>query len=619
MQESDMPRPSAAGAARPRRGAVPATLAVAWLALAGAPASADPAPAATDPRVLAAIEAAQGEPVPVWVEFRDKGEQGAADLAARLADAEARLTPRNRARRLRARVEPLVDERDLPVHAPYLDALRVLGLEPYAVSRWFNHAAVRVDGASLARVAALPAVRRIRTVERARLSPLPVPVGAASAREPATPFGLAGMQPSIDYGLTLDFVVQIQAPAVHDSGYVGTGVLICVLDAGFNGWNTHEALAGIDVPAGHVRDFVQGDFDVTGGIGFDHGGWVLGCIAGRRAGDYVGTGFGATFALARTENGSSETPAEMVYWMQAAEWADSLGADLINSSLGYSTFDDPADNIALSDLDGETTIVSRAAQIAASKGILIVNSAGNEGFGPWKKIVAPADVDGDSLIAAGAVDLSGVRQSFSSMGPTADGRIKPDLMADGASVPLISTSLPTAYTSGSGTSFSSPILAGLAACMLQARPSWTPTEVIRALRETADRWLAPDTLYGYGIPNGLAALLWPESVATVPVPVGFPQIALIGPNPLRSDGAPTRVRFALHKDALEAERGDVRVIDPHGRIVRSLWSGRLECGQWITVTWDGRGAGGERVGAGIYFIALDVAGHQRAVRVAWLR
>jgi subtilisin family serine protease len=579
---------------------------------------ADPAAAVTDPRVLAAIADARGEPVSVWVEFRDRGERDAADLAARLAAAEAQLTPRNRARRLRARVQPLVDARDLAVHGPYLDQLRALGLEPYGVSRWFNHAAVRVDGAALVQVARLPSVRRIRAVERARLSPLPEPVGAAPAREPATPFGLLRPQPSIDYGRTLDFTLQIQASAVHDSGYIGTGVLMCVLDSGFNGWNAHEALVGIDVPAGHVRDFVQGDFDVTGGIGFDHGGWVLGCIAGRRQGDYVGTGFGATFALARTENGSSETPAEMVYWAQGAEWADSLGADVINSSLGYSTFDDPGDNLALTDLDGETTLISRAAQIAASKGILIVSSAGNEGNSAWKKIVAPADVDGDSLIAAGAVDLSGVRQSFSSMGPTADGRIKPDLMADGASVPLISTSIPTAYTSGSGTSFSSPILAGLAACMLQARPSWTPAEVIRALRETADRWLSPDTLYGYGVPSGLAALRWPESVVTVPAPVGFPQITLIGPNPLRSDGVPSRVRFALHKDAYEAERGDVRVIDPHGRVVRSLWSGRLECGQWVTVTWDGRGAGGGRVAAGVYFIALDVAGYQRAVRVAWL-
>jgi len=571
------------------------------------------------PGVRAALVSAGGAAIPVWVEFRDKGETGPADLAAKLAAAEGRLAPRNRARRLRARATPLVDLRDLPVHAPYLDALRGIGLEPYGVSRWFNHAAVRANAAALARLEALPMVRRVGMVERARLSPLPAPVGVMPPRDPATPFA-AGRAPSaIDYGQTAGFVNQIRADAAHDSGYIGTGVLICVLDSGFNGWNAHEALAGIEVPADHVRDFVGGDFDVTGGFGFDHGGWVLGCMAGNRPGGYVGTAPGAAFALARSENGSSESEVEMVYWAQAAEWADSLGADVINSSLGYSRFDNASENITLSELDGRTSIVSRAAQIAASKGILVVNSAGNEGNdASWRKITAPADVHGDSLIAVGAVDLAGVRESFSSIGPTADGRIKPDLMANGASVPLISTTNPVGYTSGGGTSFASPIVAGLAACMLQARPAWTAVEVIRALRETANRWLSPDTLHGYGIPDGAAALRWPASVATVPPPLGLPKIALIGPNPLRSDGPVTRVRFALHENAEAPESGAVRVQDAQGRVVRELWSGVLARGEWVTTSWDGRTAGGARAGAGIYFIALDVAGYQSAVRVAWL-
>lgn len=611
--------PAAARSGRP----VAAALGIACLlavlpALAGSARAGAGHAAVTGPGVRAAIESARGGAVPVWVEFRDKGETGPADLAAKLAAAEAGLAPRNRARRLRAGVAPLVDARDLPVHVPYLEALRGIGLEPYGVSRWFNHAAVRVDAAALARLEALPVVRGIRMVERARLSPLPAPVGSMPARDAATPFG-AGGRASIDYGQTAGFVSQIRADAAHDSGYIGTGVLICVLDSGFNGWNAHEALAGIDVPAGHVRDFVEGDFDVTGGFAFDHGGWVLGCIAGNRPGGYVGTAPGATFALARSENASSETEAEMVYWAQAAEWADSLGADVINSSLGYSTFDDPAENIALAELDGRTSIVSRAAQIAAARGILVVSSAGNEGNDPaWRKVTAPADVHGDSLIAVGAVDLAGVRQSFSSIGPTADGRIKPDLMADGASVPLISTTQPVGYTTGSGTSFASPIVAGLAACMLQARPAWTAVQVIRALRETAGRWLSPDTLYGYGVPDGDAALRWPASVAAVPPPLGFPQIALIGPNPMRSDGAPARVRFALHENADAPEHGTVRVHDAQGRTVRELWSGLLHRGEWVTAAWDGRGAGGERSRAGIYLVALDVAGYQRAVRLAWL-
>jgi serine protease AprX len=572
-----------------------------------------------DARLIGVLRSSGGGPVSAWVEFADKGESGIVDLERRLTDAEAKLTPRARARRVRAHVDPLVDYRDLPVDPAYVEALRALGLEPYGVSRWFNQAAVRVDATGLDRVAQLPFVARLHAVDHFVRTPEPEPVPLDAPPSRVGTAGARQSQPTINYGLTLNFVQQIQVAAVHDSGYIGTGVLICVLDAGFNSWNTHEALASISVPPGHVRDFVEGDTDVTGNSGFNHGGWVLGCIAGNKPGTYVGTGFGASFALGRTENSASETPAEMVYWMQGAEWADSLGADLISSSLGYSMFDNPNDDYTIADLDGHTTTVSRAAEIAASKGILIVNSAGNEGSNPfWLKITSPADVNGDSLLAAGAVDDFGVRASFSSAGPTADKRIKPDLMAAGVLVPVISTSLPTLYTSNSGTSFSAPILAGLAACIMQARPSWTPSEVIRALRETGDRWLMPDTLYGYGIANGLAALRWPASVLSVPPPVGLPRITLLGPNPFRSDGAQTRVRFALNKDAPGPEPGEVRVHDAQGRVVRRLWRGVLPCGDWLTVSWDGRDDSAGRLSAGIYFIALDVAGYHSAVRVAWL-
>jgi hypothetical protein len=586
-----------------------------------------PAPAATplsaraltktDHRLAFEVAAAAG-PVPVWIQFTDHGEDGPADLARMLAAADANLTPRARARRLRAGVRPLVDERDLPVHPAYLAALERAGLETYGVSRWFNHVAVHADAEALNRVAEWPFVARLSVVERMRRSPLPEPRPLDPGLAPRGSFASTGGQ-TIAYGATQDLATQIRLPAVHDSGYTGSGVLICVLDAGFNGWNTHDAFADLDVPTGHVRDFVQGDTVVTGGFSHNHGGQVLGLIGAHLPGAYVGTGFGATFALARTEDAASETTAEMTWWTQGAEWADSLGADLIASSLGYSTFDNPGDSYTTSALDGQTTVVSRAAQVAASKGMLVVNSAGNEGANPlWRKVTAPADVDGDSLIAVGAVDLAGLRASFSSLGPTADGRVKPDLMALGQSTPLISATNPSGYTGGDGTSYAAPIVAGLAASLMQARPTWTAVGIVRALRETADRWLAPDTLYGYGVPNGGAALRWPESVAHVPPPTSFPQIALAGPNPFRSDGPPARVQFALHRTASEPAAGRVRVHDALGRLVRPLWSGTLQIGEWVTVSWDGRGDAGARLGAGIYFISLEAAGYTRSVRVAWL-
>lgn len=567
-----------------------------------------------DTRLADALALRPTETVPVWVEFADKGERNADELDGLLARAEAALTPRARARRERAGLDPLVDYRDVPLNANYVAALEDLGYPVYGASRWFNRVAVRLDAAGARSVAALPFVRLLTSVETARrMDRLPVDESTLTTA-PQPQLGVSAAL--IDYGVTATQVSQIGIPALHDSGYVGTGVLIAVLDSGFDGYAVHQALAGIDVPAGHERDFVDGDITIGG---HNHGTFVLGCIAGNLPGTYVGAAFNATFALARTEDVSSETRQEMVYWQMAAEWADSLGTDLLTSSVGYFLFDDPAEDYTPDSLDGHTTIIAQAAQIAASKGILLVNSAGNYGSGPpeWNgKIVSPADVHGDSLLAAGAVSAGGTRASFSSKGPTADGRIKPDLMALGVSDWVVSSGNPSGYLQVSGTSFSAPLLAGLAACVMQARPFWSAAEVIQALRASGDRFQNPDTLYGYGIPNGMLALQWPSTVSVIP-PLGAPQLALVGPNPMRSDGPDTRVRFALHRDAPASAHGEVRIYDAQGRIVRHLWSGELARGRWVTVAWDGRDEAGKRQ-AGMFFVTLDAAGRRQSVRIVSL-
>jgi hypothetical protein len=573
-------------------------------------------PAHVDARLVRAFAEAPGSSQSIWVRFRDRGESDARDLASMIAAAEASLTPRARARRIRCRVRPLTDERDVPVHAPYLAALEAQGARPHAVSRWFNQAAVRLDPAAARRVASLACVASLSPVER----------GDAVPRGEEAPVHLRGRTPgtgagerrtfatTIDYGAAANQAREVHATAVHDSGYTGAGVLISVLDSGFDGHDVHEALAGISIAPGHRRDFVDGDTTVTGD---GHGTNVLGCIAGYRPGTYVGTAFDADFALARTENRSYERRQEMVFWLMGAEWSDSIGADVLTSSLGYFTFDDPSENYTPDSLDGQTTIISRAGQIAASKGILVLNAAGNNGQGPpsWRgKIVAPADVDGDSLLAIGAYDVDGTRAWFSSIGPTADGRIKPDLMARGVDAVTLS-STGSGYVLNNGTSFSTPVVAGLAACILQARPTWSAAEVIRVLRETASRARQPDTLFGYGVPNGLAALAWPAPPN--PKPSGRPGIAMGGPNPLRSGGPPTLVHFALHQDAASASGAKVRVYDVGGRVVRELWTGTVQPGQWETTEWDGRTAGGDRP-AGVFFISFEVNGRHEAVRVVSL-
>ena len=567
-----------------------------------------------DPGLVAAR--VSEESLTVWVSFLDRGESGPAELARALGEARALLTPRARARRERALVWPLVDERDLPVAARYLDALAASGLRPFAVSRWLNRAAVRLPGTRLTEVAGLPFVARVRAVERARHADLR-PERAPDARvEPRAAWpARAAVAGALDYGRSRAQLEQLNLPAVHDSGYVGTGVLVCILDNGFHGHDTHEALRDQVIAPGHRRDFVEGDTVVTG-AGLDHGTSVLGCLGANRPGAYLGAAFGASFALARTEIGFLDNRVEMLYWGNGAEWADSLGADIISSSLGYFDFVGNDSDYVYADMDGRTTDVSRFAQVAAAKGMLVVNAVGNQGNpgDPWHFLIAPSDVNGDSLIAVGAVDGSGRVGAFSSYGPSADGRVKPDLAARGVAIPVVAPRLGSAgYESLSGTSFSTPLVAGLAACLMQARP-WRPTEVARALRETASQAASPDQRVGYGIPDGAHALCWS---ADHPLPRTVPAAEVMGPNPAVAGGPPAQVRFTAGGQGTNPAR--IRVLDLAGREVRDLWSGSLARGECLTVSWDGRDDGRRLVQSGCYFLSLQVAGVVTMARVAWLR
>lgn len=611
---------------------IPVTvLALAAPSFTAAPAAAVPAPLPTaaasrlDPALAGAIASGDPTPIPVWVTFADKGERDPADLAARLDAARAALSPRSLARRRRAHVWPLVDYRDLPLEPAYLEALAHDGLDVVAWSRWLNRVAVRLPAAQLPALAQLPFVARVTPVERMRrsLDPAPgeaLPPRAAPAPQPPTAAERARAVASVDYGMSIHMLKQMNVPAVHDSGYIGTGMLVCVIDDGFNGYPTHEAFQTIAIAPGMQRDFVDKDTVVTGVSGGGaHGTSVLGCVAGNKPGTYVGSAYGASFALARTEVDPTETPVEMLYWGMGAEWADSLGADLITSSLGYSTFDNPADSYTYAQMDGHTTTVTRAAEIAASKGILVVNAVGNEGSLPWHYLIAPADVRTDSLIAVGAVDRNGVVASFSSYGPNAAGCTKPDLSARGVADTLVSSAGPTTYFTGGGTSFATPLLAGLATCLLEARPGWTPSVVARAMRETASQSASPDNHMGWGIPNGLAALRWDPAVSAVVSP---PQPAfglrMIGPNPLRASGPPLRLQLGLGMGNRRLASARVRVMDALGRELRTLWSGSLCCDETIGITWDGRDASGARARPGLYVVTLESGGGRSGQRIVLL-
>jgi subtilisin family serine protease len=401
------------------------------------------------------------------------------------------------------------------------------------------------------------------------------------------------------YGATLKQNSMMQVPQLHASGINGAGVLVCVLDAGFR--TTHQIFAGLDVVA--RRDFVNNDFVVDDQVPPDsvgdgsHGTMTLACIAGSKPGTYSGVAYGCSVALGKTEYAPSETPVEMDNWLRGAEWADSLGADVISSSLGYFEFDAPYPSYTYADMDGQTTVVTRAASEAVRRGITVVTAVGNEGALAWHFLISPSDAD--TVIAAGAVDSFNVVTSFSSRGPSADGRIKPDLMAMGRAVYLPSFTNPSGYGRASGSSFSTPLTAGVAALLLQAHPTWGPFEVREALRETALNHASPNNDIGWGLVQGFAASQWvPSTIGVDPGTVPTTLALSAGPNPFRAGGTQS-VRFSAHGRAL------LDAFDVTGRRVARLFEGDAEGPS--AVSWNGRGDGGRLLPAGMYWLRLTTA------------
>jgi subtilisin family serine protease len=282
-------------------------------------------------------------------------------------------------------------------------------------------------------------------------------------------------------------------------------VVVAVFDAGFSDLN-HEVFSSLHIVA--ARDFVNGDDDVADGADRgegSHGTMTLSVLGGMQEGHLVGPAFAADFILAKTEDTDSETPVEEDHWAAAAEWAEALGADVISSSLGYLRYDSPFPSYDFRSMDGQTAISTRAAGMAAERGVVVVNSAGNSGFNATHNTLG-APADGVHVLAIGAVDAEGRRTSFSSVGPTADGRIKPDLAAQGQSVVVAMPGTVSRYGTANGTSFSCPLVAGVVALLLQVNPGATPEDIAGVLRSTSGQAGRPDNQLGWGIVNAEVAV-----------------------------------------------------------------------------------------------------------------
>lgn len=415
------------------------------------------------------------------VQLRDKSQ-----TTYSLNRPEEFLSSRSLERRTRQGLE--VDSTDLPVCEAYIHCLEGQGGKFVSASKWNNTVLMQTDDEQAAeRFLANPFVASVRKVW---VSPDSVSAPPSDRKK-----GIDNKWNRVDdeYGLAAKQIRMHCGDSLHHAGFRGEGMEIAVIDAGYYNADAMKIFRKVHVLGTH--DFVDSQSDIYAEQ--EHGMKVLSCMAANEPHVMVGTAPGADYWLLRTEDNDSEQLVEEDNWAAAVEFADSVGADIVNTSLGYFSFDDPADNHTYQELDGHASLITASASLAADKGMLVVCSAGNTGASTWKKITPPADAV--NVLTVGAVDSTGVNAPFSSVGNTADNRIKPDIMSMGVYTAV--TDKNGGIIHANGTSFASPVFCGLAACLWQACPWLTVRQLIEIIHQASDRSEHPDNIYGYGVTN----------------------------------------------------------------------------------------------------------------------
>lgn len=441
------------------------------------------------------------------------------------------LTQRSLDRRAKYSIE--ITEQDIPVNPSYLEGVGATGAELLFPTKWLNGVSVyTTDQSIIDAILALPYVASAIKMTDRDNSIKKEYFENESIGEKNKPEDLKNSKSitTFDYGEATNQIEQLNGILLHDEGYTGEGMIIAVIDAGYHKVDTHPLFDSL-----WANNQILGskDFVIPGGnvyVTHYHGRNVLSCMGANISGLMVGTAPKAEFWLLRSEDGITENIIEEYNWVSAAEFADSVGADVINSSLGYIDFDMPQWDHVYEDMNGNTAVVTIGADIAESKGILVVNSAGNEGTSssfPW--IGAPAD--GFNVLSIGAVDGNGNRWNKSSIGPTADNRIKPDIMSKGFGTTVSDDGVGIRY--GNGTSYSSPIIAGMSACLLQAFPDRTPAEIREGIRQSGSNSGSPDNYMGWGIPDFMVAY---ALLTTIEISdESQEELAFVYPNPFSED------------------------------------------------------------------------------------
>lgn len=387
------------------------------------------------------------------------------------------------------------DSSDLPVNPSYVTQIANLGINVHSRSKWMNGITVLLtDSSQMSLVRALPFVGQVQYTGK-KFTQLPSPAAKSKFRTD-----------SLNYGTATGQVNLLNGEALHEQGYTGSGILVGVLDAGFRNVNTNPAFDSLRMQNRLLGAVSVIDPSINVYNEDDHGANVLSIMAGNLPDQYLGVAPHASYWLIQTEFVPTEYLVETDFWVRGIEFADSAGVDIINSSLGYSEFDDSSMNFTYADMNGNVSRASRAARMASQKGIVVCSSAGNEGAKPWKYISSPADADG--ILTVGAVTATGAPSTFSSFGPSSDNRIKPEVCATGTATALVNPAGSIVY--GNGTSFSSPVITGLTACYIQLYKilsNYSVNNLRQNIIESTSLFEHPDAQMGYGLPDFLSVIL----------------------------------------------------------------------------------------------------------------
>lgn len=441
--------------------------------------------------VMAQIQVA---PDKYWIQFTDKS-----NTPYSIDRPDEFLSERAIQRRKKYNIA--LDEKDIPVNPSYIEAVRKTGAIILNPSKWLNGVTIETSNLSVVEeIAKLPFVEKTRILQDDAFRQM---LKERSVFEENNNERVVGTEVCRNYyGRAATQIELLNGVALHDMGYKGEGIWIGICDSGYQGADVHDAFKNM---IDENRLLGTKDFVYKNGIVYSddhHGTACLSLMAGFLPNVYVGTAPKASYFLCRTENINSENVIEEYNWVSAAEYMDSLGIDIISTSLGYITFDDTQMNYDYSDFDGENCVITIGSDIASSRGILCIAAAGNEGDASFPYIGAPGDAK--NTLTVGGVTAEGVKTAFSSIGPTYDGRIKPDVMSFAYDVTIASPS--NNFYEGNGTSFAAPSLAGMMACFWQARSDASESEIREIIKQSADNYSTPNGEYGYGIPDFKKAL-----------------------------------------------------------------------------------------------------------------